>query len=66
MRYFTDSSYEKMMMQRPKAPRGRQPPAPPGGDFCIGCEQYKKGCSGSCNRELIIKKKEDLPCNSYR
>lgn len=58
MRYFTESSYEKIMMQRPRQRREKSSPAPPKGDSCIGCEWYKKGCSGSCYRELIIRKKE--------
>ena len=58
MRYFTDSVYEKMMMQRPRQRREKQLPASPNGDSCIGCQRYKKGCSGPCYRELITKKKE--------
>ncbi len=58
MRYFTESSYEKMMMQRPRQRREKLSPATPKGDACIGCERYKKVCSGPCYRELIIRKKE--------
>lgn len=51
MTYFTDSPYERMMMQKPIA--RREPPkkaAPP----CGGCS-YQSGqpCVGVCCRELL-------------
>lgn len=60
MRYFTDSPYERMMVQRPRQGRKQQLPAPPSGYLCIGCERHKNGCSGPCYHERILspKKKE--------
>ena len=58
MRCFTDSPYEKMMMQRPRQRRERPSPAAPKGDGCIACEWYKKNCSGPCYRDLISTQNE--------
>ncbi len=58
MRYFTNSPYERMMMQKPKERREEKPPAPPPVHPCHGCDRYKNGCSGPCYRDLIITPKE--------
>lgn len=67
MRCFTDSPYEKMMMQKPKQRREETPPAAlPPGHPCHGCDRYKGGrCAGPCYRDLIItpKKKEAEKCD---
>lgn len=56
MRYFTESPYEKMMMQTPKQRREEKPPAALHSSHpCYGCDRYKGGrCAGPCYRELII------------
>jgi len=67
VRYFTDSHYEKMMMQTPKQRREEQPPAALHPSHpCYGCDRYKGGrCAGPCYRDLIItpKKKEAEKCD---
>jgi hypothetical protein len=57
MRYFTDSPYERMMVQRPRQQGDQQLSALPSGYLCIGCERHKNGCSGPCYCELNLKPK---------
>lgn len=56
MTYFTDSPYEKMMMQVPDGRRAavQPPPTFPSGHPCHGCP-YGRGapCIGICYRELL-------------
>lgn len=65
MRYFTDSPYERMMMERRKEQLEEQPPVPPLVYPCHGCDRNKNGCSGLCYRDLIItpKRKETEQCD---
>ena len=67
MRYFTNSPYERMMMQVPRKRREEQPPAVllPDHHRCFGCASYMNGCVGVCCRELIItpKRKESEKCD---
>jgi len=66
MRYFTDSPFERLMMQKPRERRERQPPAPPSrGHPCRGCHYYDGACVGPCYRDLIItpKRKEAEQCD---
>lgn len=51
MTYFTDSVYEKMMMQKPRYGREKQSPAPIDKD-------RNKDDKSRCYRELIIIPKE--------
>ena len=51
MKYFTDSVYEKMMMQKPRYGREKQSPVP------IDKDQDKHNKS-KCHREVIIIPKE--------
>lgn len=56
MTYFTNSPYEKMMMQVPDGRRAavQPPPVFPPGHPCHGCP-YGRGapCVGICYRELL-------------
>jgi hypothetical protein len=67
VKYFTNSPYERMMMQRPKERREETPPAAlPPSHPCFGCDRYKNGCcAGPCYRDLIItpKRKEAEKCD---
>ena len=45
MRTFTDSPYERMMMQVPRSPRPVHPPQAPKGHPCHGCKRYGEGCA---------------------
>jgi len=55
--YFTDSVYEKMMVQKPRYGRERQSPAPIDKDESKDKDQDKHDKS-KCHRELIIIPKE--------
>lgn len=50
---FTDSPFEKMMRQKPRAMRPAPIPKPPPGSPCQGCA-YWQGvpCVGVCYRDL--------------
>jgi hypothetical protein len=51
MRTFTDSPYERMMMQRPNS--GREKPEPlPKNHPCYGCGSYGGGCFALCHKKL--------------
>ena len=66
MSFFTDSPYERMMVQKPKQRREAEPPAEPKKHRCRGCNYRRDGCcSGTCYRDLIItpKKKEAEKCD---
>ena len=54
MTFFTDSPFERMMVQKPKHGREEQPPALPKDDRCCGC-------AGTCYRDLIITPKVKTP-----
>ena len=54
MTLFTDSPFERMMVQMPKYRREEHPPAPPKDHRCYGCSYYVSGCAGICYRDLII------------
>lgn len=66
MTFFTDSPYERMMVQKPQVRREAPPPAKPKGGACSGCT-YKTDtcCSATCYRDLIVrpKKKEAEKCD---
>lgn len=55
MRYFTNSSLERVMMQIPKPQREEQPPAAPKGHACYGCGRYGESCVLPCYREIEAK-----------
>ena len=65
MTFFTDSPFERMMVQKPKYRWEEQPPAPPKDHRCYGCSYYGSGCAGTCYRDLIItpKRKEKEKCD---
>ena len=65
MRYFTDSPFERLMMQRPQQGREETPPPLPRDHRCYGCSYYGSGCAGTCYRDLIItkKRKETEKCD---
>lgn len=50
MRYFTDSPFERMMMQVPRSCSVPQPDAPPG---CTGCTMRRETCGKPCKQEHI-------------
>lgn len=54
MTFFTDSPFERMMVQKQKYGREEQPPAPPKEHRCYGCSYYGTCCAGTCYRDLII------------
>lgn len=56
MTFFTDSPYERMMVQKPKYGREEQPPATPKDYCCYGCSYYD-----TCYRDLIITTKVKMP-----
>lgn len=65
MRYFTNSHFERIMMQVPKVRREEQAPdALSLGHRCVGCASYSNGCTGVCYRQLVItpKRKEPKQC----
>lgn len=53
MRYFTDSAYERMMLQIPRKSRSRPAPAPKGHP-CHGCKRYGEGCVLPCYRGITL------------
>lgn len=59
MVHFTDSPYERMMMQKPEPGRvGAQPPALPTGHRCFGCPYgQNKPCVGVCMAEVLDSRK---------
>jgi len=61
MTFFTDSPFERMMVQKPKCGREEQPPALPKDHRCYGCSYYGSGCAGTCYRDLIITPKVKTP-----
>lgn len=58
MTFFTDSPFERMMVQRPR--KGREKPRAPApeGHHCHGCARYGEGCVLPCYRNLLPKRKE--------
>ena len=52
MRTFTNSPYERMMMQIPRKPRTPLPSPPPKGHPCHGCKRYGEGCVLPCYRGI--------------
>lgn len=58
MSFFTDSPYERMMVQKPRVRREGKPPAPPKTGKCDGCTHKKDACCAiTCIRDLIIPQK---------
>lgn len=56
MRYFTDSPFEKLMMEPEEI--HPEPPSLPPGHPCRGCSYYKGVvCIGYCCRKLLEVKK---------
>ena len=57
MTYFTDSPFERMMVQRPRHSPGPSPVEKPTG--CRGCPYGDgKPCVGVCLKKLTTKKEE--------
>jgi hypothetical protein len=54
MTFFTDSPFERMMVQKPRHGREETPPPLPKDHRCYGCSYYGSGCAGTCYRDLII------------
>ena len=48
MRTFTDSPYERTMMQVPHRPRPSRPAPAPKGHPCHGCKRFGEGCVLPC------------------
>jgi hypothetical protein len=58
MSFFTDSPYERMMVQKPRMRREVKPPAPPKAGKCDGCTHKKDACCATtCFRDLNITQK---------
>jgi hypothetical protein len=57
VKYFTDSVYEKMMMQKPRYGREKQSPIPIDKDKSKDKDQDKHNKS-KCHREVILIPKE--------
>lgn len=53
MRTFTDSPYERMMMQVPHKPRPIRPVTVPKDHPCHGCKRYGEGCVLPCYRNIV-------------
>ena len=63
MRYFTDSVYEKMMLQIPRKDKHKIQPAPKG-HFCHGCKRFGEACSRPCYRDVQFQaRKEVIICS---
>ena len=64
MRYFTNSVYEKMMLQIPRPTcKSRISPAPKG-HFCHGCKRYGEACIRPCYRDTQFQtRKEVILCS---
>ena len=60
MTYFTDSPYERMMIQKPKTAReALAPPALPSDHPCFGCAYGRDSpCMGICYKELMKKRSD--------
>lgn len=54
MRTFTDSPYERMMMQVPRKFRPTRPALAPKGHPCHGCKRYGEGCALPCYRGIAV------------
>ena len=52
MRTFTNSPYERMMMQVPRKSRPDYPAPAPTGHPCHGCKRYGEGCVLPCYRGI--------------
>jgi hypothetical protein len=60
MTLFTDSPFERMMIQKPNARRENIPPALPKEGRCNGCTFRREGCcSATCYRDLAQKKNKE-------
>ena len=53
MRYFTDSPYERTMMQVPHRPRPSRPAPAPKGHPCHGCKRFGEVCVLPCHRGVM-------------
>ncbi len=63
MSYFTDSAFERMMVQKPTHRKERKVEAPKG-HLCHGCERYGMYCVHPCHREAQAKAEKAVkPCN---
>ena len=60
MRYFTNNSLERLMMQKPKAAREDSPPVAAKEHFCYGCKRFGQSCIRPCYRD--VKRMEATPC----
>lgn len=56
MTFFTDSPYERMMVQKPQYRQEEQPPVPPKDHRCYGCSYYGTCCAATCYRDLVTSK----------
>lgn len=65
MTLFTDSPFERMMIQKPNTRRENKSPAFPNEGRCNGCTVRREGCcSTNCYRDLSqSKKKEAEKCD---
>jgi len=54
MTFFTDSPFERMMVQKPRQRQEESPPPLPKDHRCYGCSYYGTCCAGTCYRNLII------------
>lgn len=54
MRTFTNSPYERMMMQISRKPRPSRPAPAPKGHPCHGCKRYGEGCALPCYRGIAV------------
>ena len=60
MTYFTNSPFERMMMQRPEsAQMDNFRPVAPKGHHCYGCSRYGEPCLLPCHRDLLKSTKKD-------
>ena len=57
MRYFTNSPFERLMMQVPRE-QPSIPAAPPRNHPCYGCKRYGESCALPCYRGVRQQSKE--------
>lgn len=56
---FTDSTYEKMMKEKPRPYRPAPLHKPPKGSLCRDCSYWNGAvCVGVCYRDLILRQRE--------
>jgi hypothetical protein len=54
MTFFTESPFERMMVQKPRQRQEESPLHLPKDHRCCGCSYYGTCCAGTCYRNLII------------